>query len=293
MKAKALKSKEKSQELALKINKLEFSYRKGKPLLRGLSLTLSSGHVYGLLGQNGAGKTTLLKIMAGLCFPDAGTVEMLGQNPSKRSPAFLKEIFFMPEDFTLPPMDALRYAQYYGSFYPRFDQSIFLSCLDTFDVPQAQLCSSLSHGQKKLFLMSFALATRVKFLILDEPTNGLDIPNKQVWQGVMAKQIEPDQLVLISTHQVHDIESVIDSVLIVKQGKIVLNAPLSLIEEKLHFGSASTRPDTALYSEQRAGGYCFVQVNIHKNESLTDLTLLFNAVLNNAEIAPLLGDTHV
>ncbi len=277
----------------MKINKLEFSYRKGKLLFRGLSLSLTAGHVYGLLGQNGAGKTTLLKIMAGLCFPDAGTVDMLGQDPSKRAPAFLKEIFFMPEDFDLPPMDALHYAKYYGAFYPRFDERIFLSCLDRFDVPETQLCSSLSHGQKKMFLMSFALATRVKFLILDEPTNGLDIPNKQVWQAVMAKQIEPDQLVLISTHQVHDIESVIDGVLIVKNGKIVVNAPLSLIEKKLHFGNASKRPETALYAEQRAGGYFFVEANTQKNEGLIDLTLLFNAVLNNTEIAPLLGDSHV
>lgn len=277
----------------MKINNLEFSYRKEKPLLQGLSLTLSTGHVYGLLGQNGAGKTTLLKIMAGLCFPNAGTVEMLGLLPSKRSPAFLKEIFFMPEDFTLPPMNALRYAQYYGSFYPRFDQSIFLSCLDTFDVPQAQLCSSLSHGQKKMFLMSFALATRVKFLILDEPTNGLDIPNKQVWQGVMAEQVDPEQLVLISTHQVHDIESVIDSVLIMKSGKVVVNAPLSLIEERLHFGTSSKQPKTALYSERRAGAYQFVEVNTQKNAGLVDLTLLFNAVLNNTGVALLLGESHV
>ena len=280
----------------MKISNLYFGYKKTEPLLNGLNLSLEPGHIYGLLGQNGAGKTTLLKIMAGLCFPDSGDVSALGFLPQRRDPRFLQDIFSMPEDFSLPLISIEKYAQYYGVFYPRFERGLFDKILAKFSLNPNALLPTLSHGQKKLFLTAFALSTRVKILILDEPSNGLDIPNKQVWQNLLMEEVGEDQLVILSTHQVHDIVNLIDSVLIMKEGKILLNASMLELENKLHCGvqTDAPAPDAVFYSELRAGGYVILRANEGEEPSAIDLSLLFQAFLQNNQIAKLFnGEDHV
>jgi ABC-2 type transport system ATP-binding protein len=278
----------------LKINNLHFAYQQGQALLNGLNLELSAGHIYGLLGQNGVGKTTLLKIMAGLCFPHSGDITVLGFIPQKREPEFLQAIFFMPEDFSLPALSIQKYAEYYGVFYPRFDLALFNKIIERFSLNPKALLPTLSHGQKKLFLTGFALSTRVKILILDEPSNGLDIPHKQMWQNLLLEEVREDQMVIISTHQVHDIANLIDSVLIMKEGKIVLNAPMSELETKLYCGvQANTpTPDAVFYSELRAGGYAILRANTNEEPSSIDLSLLFQAFLQNNQIAKIFSGAH-
>ena len=241
----------------MKINNLFFAYDSGPLLLNGLDLELQAGHIYGLLGQNGAGKTTLLKIMAGVCFPGTGIVEVDGWIPRQRDPGFLQELFFIPEDFSLPALTIRQYSHYYGAFYPRFDMCLFKKALETFGLNPNALLPSLSHGQKKLFLTAFGLSTRVKILILDEPSNGLDISNKQIWQSLLMKEISEEQMVIISTHQVHDIANLIDTVLIMKDGKIPLNVSIQDLENALYCGiqSQAPEPDQVFYSELRANGY--------------------------------------
>ncbi len=273
----------------MKINNLSFAYQKGQPLINGLSLTLEPGHIYGLLGQNGAGKSTLLKLMAGLCFPDSGEINVFDACPQTRNLHFLQELFFMPEDFGLPMLTIEKYGYYYGGFYPHFDSGLFKKILANFGLNMQMTLSALSYGQKKMFMIAFALSTRVKVLILDEPTNGLDICNKSVWQKVLLENISSEQLVIISTHQVHDIEGLIDGIIVMKEGKILLNVLTLSLEDKLYCGiqSEMPAPDSVFYAETRAGGYAILRENKGEEPTTIDLVLLFQALLQNTQITQL------
>lgn len=273
----------------MKINNLHFAYRKGQALIDDLSLDLESGHIYGLLGQNGAGKSTLLKLMAGLCFPDAGKIQVLDTEPQAREIHFLQNLFFMPEDFTLPALTMAKYGHFYGRFYPHFDEALFKKALATFGLNPTMTLPALSYGQKKMFMIAFALSTHAKILILDEPTNGLDIPNKEVWQKLLIENVSDDQLVIISTHQVHDIAGLIDGVIVMKEGKILLNALTIDLEDRLYCAiqSEAPKPDSVFYAENGAGGYVVLRANKGEEPTTIDLSLLFRALLQNSQISKL------
>ncbi len=280
----------------MKINNLYFAYRTKQPLLKGLNLHLEAGRIYGLLGKNGSGKTTLLKIMAGLCFPDAGEIQAFSFQPQRRQPQFLEQLFFIPEDFSLPALSVQKYAELYGVFYPHFDHALFKKALQLFELnPQSRL-PNLSHGQKKLFLTAFGLATRVALLILDEPSNGLDIQNKQAWQSLLLQEITAQQCVIISTHQVQDIDHLIDTVLILHEGKIALHATLQDLETQLYCGMQAEAPpaDSVFYTELRAGGHAVLRQNQGEAPTAIDLSLLFQATLNHSALSHLFsGASHV
>ena len=266
----------------LHIQDLSFGYRQTK-LFNHLSLSLTKGGVFGLLGKNGAGKTTLLKIIAGLVFPDSGTCEVMGFTPKNRQPEFLADIYFLPEDFALPELTATQYASFYAGFYKNFDATAFNKYLTEFSLPRDQLLTTLSHGQKKKFLISFGLATHCRLLILDEPTNGLDIPSKTQFKQLLAATVTDDRLIIISTHQVHDVEHLVDAIAIVDDGEIVLNQSVVAIAQKLSCQLTSEAPDImeSFYSEKRLGGYLSVTLNRTSQETPIDLEALFNAVLAN------------
>ena len=217
----------------LKINDLAFGYTKRNDFFTHLTLELNQPGIYGLLGKNGSGKTTLLKIIAGLLFPKQGTCEIMGQRPALRQPDFLNKIYFLPEDLFVPALTAHDYVKFYAPFYPKFDFIFLNQCLKEFDLPQDKLLTTFSHGQKKKFLISFGLATQCQLLILDEPTNGLDIPSKSQFRKLVASAITDEKLFIISTHQVHDVENLIESVLILEEGNIIYNQRLNDHEEHI------------------------------------------------------------
>ncbi len=196
----------------INIQTLDFAYRKQRSLFDTLSLSLKPGSITGLLGKNGAGKTTLLKLIAGLLYPRSGVIEVNGFHPKNREPSFLSEIFLVPEEFYLPSISITTYIKANSIFYPRFDHDLMQKLLIEFELAMDNSIHRLSYGQKKKFIVSFALATKCRVLILDEPTNGLDIPSKSIFRKVMAGNLDEDQLVLISTHQVKDVENLIDNI---------------------------------------------------------------------------------
>ena len=267
----------------LQLSDLSFSYHKQEKLFNHLELSLQKGAIFGLLGKNGAGKTTLLKIIAGLIFPDTGSCQVMGHNPKNRRPDFLENSYFLPEDFCLPELTADEYTDFYAPFYRKFDAALFKTYLADFDLPHDKLLTTLSHGQKKKFLLSFGLATNCQLLILDEPTNGLDIPSKTQFKKLLASTITEDRLIIISTHQVHDVEHLVDTIAILDEGKIILNQPLINITKKLSFQLTQKDPnnDKTLYSEKRLGNTLSVQLNDSNEETSIDLEALFNAVLSN------------
>ncbi|AWO00961.1 ABC transporter ATP-binding protein [Chitinophaga alhagiae] len=274
----------------ISLQDLTFSYRKGHLVLNNLQLHFEPGRIYGLLGKNGAGKSSLLYNICGLLYPQAGQCQVMGFNPAKRQPAFLRQVYLLPEAFHLPDVDIDQYVRLYAPFYPGFDSAAFDRHLDVFEVPRRQQLHALSHGQQKKVLISFALATTARILIMDEPTNGLDIPSKRQFRKVIAGCLREDQCMIISTHQVKDLDSLIDEVLILENGRIILKEPVTRITEKLSFRQVLSLEETEapLYSEGALKGYAIVAVNRREEHSRLDMEMFFNAVMVEKEkILPL------
>ena len=266
----------------LKISDLTFSYGKKHLQFDSLSLALRPGSITGLLGKNGAGKTTLLKIIAGSLFPQTGNVEVLNHTPAKREPSFLADIFFVPEEFNLPSIPIKTFVKANAPFYPSFDHLLMARLLKEFELSEDTVIDKQSYGQKKKFLISFALATKCRLLVLDEPTNGLDIPSKIIFRKIMAGNLDENQLVLISTHQVKDVETLIDRIIILDQGKVILHKEIQDIASEFQFTNSHTgEGNHVMYSEMVPGGYKIISRQINGSSSI-DLELLFNAVTKGA-----------
>ncbi len=265
----------------IKIQDLTFWYTRNKSIVEHLDLQLENGHIYGLLGKNGAGKTTLLKLLTGLTFPKSGTIFLDGKDSKHRDPELLREMFLVPEEVSLPSLTAVKFAEIYGSFYPGFDQAMFLENLGKFEVEPGQKNSSMSLGQKRKTLISFGLAANTRYLFLDEPTNGLDIPSKAALRSLLAGSFLDEKLVILSTHMVRDLASLIDSVLILEDRKIVLNHSLDRVSRKLSFGRSSLAksPDEIIYSAIGEMGPTLISANASGIPGQVDIEALFQACL--------------
>jgi ABC-2 type transport system ATP-binding protein len=271
----------------IEIENLSFGYRKKKLLYKNLSLQLKAGSIYGLLGKNGAGKSTLLKNLAGLLFPTTGSIRVNGFSPRKRQPAFLESIYLITEEVFVPALTIHQYYHLFSPFYPRFNKEQFFSYLEQLDVKEQGKLNTLSFGQQKKFIIAFALACNTKLLLLDEPTNGLDIPSKIRFRKLISAVFDEERMIFISTHQIRDLDNLIDRVIIVDEGQLVLNASLTEIEEKLCFKIV---PDIAeypgiLYAEDSLKGVSIVVENTQREASKVNLEHLFNAVTENSSIA--------
>ena len=268
----------------IQLENIQFGYVKSKPLFKELSLTMEPGHIYGLLGKNGAGKTTLLKIMTGLRFPDSGSATMLGENASLRKAETLRDIYFLQEEMFVPHLRIEEFEKAYAPFYPNFSHDQFVEYLRELELDKENgYMDKLSHGQKKKVLIAFALATNTKVLIMDEPTNGLDIPSKSTFRKLMASAADESRLVIISTHQVRDLHSLIDMVAILDNGHMLLNASSFEITEKLLFDvdNMKSAEGKIFYTEESPRGNYQVKENVNHIESTLDLELLFNAAISN------------
>ncbi|PRX39054.1 ABC transporter ATP-binding protein [Salegentibacter salegens] len=268
----------------INIHSLEFSHLKREKLFQNLNFRLEPGSITGLLGKNGAGKTSLLKLVAGMLFPRNGEIEVLGHKPKKRQPGFLEMVYYLPEEFFLPNTSIKNYIKANSGFYPSFDHELMKHQLQKFEIPMGNRLDKMSYGQKKKFLISFSLATKCKLLILDEPTNGLDIPSKTIFRKLLAGALADDQLVLISTHQIKDVENLIDRIMVLSNGEIVLDQEILDISDKFRF---TTMPDLTskdiIYHETSPGGYRVILPGAG-NSSQVDMELLFNAITKGIKL---------
>jgi ABC-2 type transport system ATP-binding protein len=274
----------------IQIERLSFGYSKKTLLYNDLTLTLEKGKIYGLLGKNGAGKSTFLKNLSGLLFPTSGHIFVSGEEPRKRRPSFLQNIYFITEEVYVPSISSKQYARLYAPFYPGFNNQQFQRNLETLEVEPAASLKSLSFGQQKKFIIAFALACNTSLLLLDEPTNGLDIPSKAQFRRLIASALNEERTILISTHQTRDLENLIDSILILEKGQLLLHASVDQIIRKLSFRILNTVPDDmpVLFSEKALGGYAVVAVNEGEDEDQVNLEHLFNAVTARPEEIKLL-----
>jgi ABC-2 type transport system ATP-binding protein len=264
----------------IQISNLTFGYKKNKPILQNLNLKLEEGKIYGLLGANGTGKTSLLYQICGIIFPETGTIQVNSYEPAKRNIDFLKSIYMLPDEMDTPSISIKTYTAIYSPFYPDFDVTLFDSLLIDFDVPNNSNLHEISYGQKKKVMIAFAIATRTKYLFLDEPTNGLDIPSKKQFRKVIAKTFQDDKIMIISTHQVRDLDQLIDYVLILDDKKIILHEGVDTITQKIVFKQVIdiNQVDNCIYSEGGLKGHVVVAENVHQENSKLDMELFFNAI---------------
>lgn len=267
----------------INIKNLKFGYGK-EALFSGLDLSVKPGSISGLLGKNGAGKTTLLKLMAGLRFPDEGDMDVLGDVPSGRAPEFLRGVFYLPEQFMLPNVTPGQFAMLYAPFYPSFSHENYEKFVNDFNLGMNIKSKKFSHGQKKKLLISFALSSGCRCILLDEPANGLDIPSKTMFRKALASVINEDNAVIISTHQVRDLESLIDPVIVLDEGRIIFNRSMEDISGRLLIKRQTEPPDKekVLFSEKTFDGFITVTENNDHDGSHIDLEILFNAVISNS-----------
>lgn len=271
----------------LRLENISFRYLRGNaPVIDGVDLTLSPGHIYGLLGRNGAGKSTLLYIMSGLLRPDGGRVSLDGDDVTLRRPSTLSDIFLVPEEFDLPSTRLKTFVRLNAPFYPRFSEEVLAKCLDDFELDRDLHLGRLSMGQKKRVFMSFALATQTRLILLDEPTNGLDIPAKSLFRKTVARNLAEDAAMVVSTHQVRDIDVLLDHIIMTDKGKIVFDHAVSEISERLAFADIPISDTTLcpLFEQPSIHGRSVVTENRSGHETPLNLELLFNAILAKGDI---------
>ncbi len=277
----------------VQIRNLRFHYPKGRTVLDDISLDFTPGNIYGLFGENGEGKSTLIRLIAGLLFPKVGYCQISNEDSFKRKVRNLQEIFIVPEDFELPGFKISVYEKINSSFYPKFSRAYFYELIKEFKLSPEDNISTLSFGQKKKVLIAFGIATNTSLLLMDEPTNGLDIPSKSQFRKIMASAVDQGKCIVISTHQVRDLHSLINHVIILGQAKVIFDQPLSRVSENLWFGRPKPgMEDSVLFSEPSFGGKA-VHKRHNYEETEVDLELLFNAVISEpVKISNALKNTY-
>lgn len=267
----------------IEIKDLAFSYGK-TPILKSITTTLEEGRIYGLLGENGVGKTTLLTLLCGLKKVCSGSITTDGENPFDRTPTLLQNQFYLPDEVLPVSMKAECFAKERGAFWPDYDHSKFLEIMKEFENDPAKKMNQMSAGQLKKTYISLALACGCKYIFMDEPTNGLDIPSKTQFRSAIMKYTSDDSTIVISTHQVRDLENIIDPIIILDRQDVLLNASVEEITSKLYFDYGTELHPESLYSEQLPGGFIQVYHNTTGEDSKINVEALFNAVHKNKEL---------
>ncbi|WP_442591146.1 ATP-binding cassette domain-containing protein [Pedobacter sp. AW31-3R] len=263
----------------MKVSNLTFGYSRKSILFENLNLELLPGRIYGLLGKNAAGKSTLLKCLCGLIHPLSGSCARNNLEASNRQPAFLQELFFIADELYLPQLNVHQYVKSYACFYPKFDREQFFTILAEFEVPEGEDLNSLSLGQQKKVMIAFGIAANTSVLIMDEPTNALDIPSKKQFRKIIAAALTDEKIIVISTHQVRDLESLIDHILVLHERKMILNNSMDRIAACIAFSKiVPADPSLILYREDNLLGSHMICLNTSHHEGKVDLELLFNAM---------------
>ena len=278
------------------VKQLSFGYTRRRNIFDSLSLELPKGSIVGLLGRNGEGKTTLLKLLYGQLLRRQGELKVLDLDPKHRAVSFLQQVYLLPEEFQVPPISIRSFFDISAPFYPNYDEAVAKELIHTFGLQWDMNLKKISQGQKKKALIAFALSLRVPLLLLDEPTNGLDIPSKGEFRRTVARYTTDEQTIIISTHQVRDLEQLIDRVLIMERGTIFCNATVADITERLSFRLITPElADKALYSEPSAVGTVGILPSdgSEESESNYSMELFFNAVISERDrILQALSEKH-
>ena len=265
----------------IEIRNLDFMYKKS-PVFSNINLSFPQGNIYGLLGENGVGKTTLLKLICGLLRPSQGSVTIDGATSYDRHPDMLQRIVFLPDEVSLPDgRTSQHFVDELAPFYPNYAWGTFLHLMQELEVEPDRKFREMSFGQQKKSLIAASLSLGTDYVLFDEPTNGLDIPSKAQLRSILSRRFEERNTIIISTHQVKDVENLIDPIVILSNSGVLLDASVQRIQQKLFFEYGGEKRDDALYSEMQPGGWLNVIPNQSGEESQLNIEALFNAVLRN------------
>lgn len=267
----------------LTLENVGFGYSRHSLLINDFSLRIPEGCVCGLLGKNGVGKSTLLYLICGLLRARTGDIRYNGYNPAERKTGFLQDVFIVPEEFSLPAVSLDDYIAVNAPFYPRFDRRKMLRYLEIFELAPDLNLGQLSMGQKKKAFISFAMACDTGLLLLDEPTNGLDITSKRKFRSAVAECMDERKSIIISTHQVYDVDKIIDHVVIADREGVLLNESVAQIASRLRFRFTPDRrlAESALAAIEVPGGYNIVQnATPDSEETEVNLESLFELTQN-------------
>lgn len=262
------------------VKDVNFKYRGSRrEVLTNVNLEICEDRICGLLGKNGVGKTTLMYLIAGLLKPQSGRVQVGNHDSHLGHPDMLSQMFIVPEEFSLPNINLADYVKMNAPFYPNFSQDTLSECLADFDLSPNLNLAELSMGQKKKVFMSFALATGTKILLMDEPTNGLDIPSKAQFRKAVSRSMSEDRIIIISTHQVHDVEQLLDHIVILSDKGVLLNKSTQEIADEYVFETRSPQDmDDVIYAEPSLQGNIVMAPRNGRPETQINLELLFNAI---------------
>lgn len=264
----------------LRFSSLTFGYGT-RPLFEGLDMELEPGAVYGLLGLNGAGKTSLMKLAAGALLPRGGRVELFGREPSRRSAEHLADLVYVPEDAYAPPLLPAEWLRRYAVFRPAFDRALFAKLSEEFALEPDKKLSRYSYGQRKKFALAAALASGARALFLDEPTNGLDIPSKAQLRRTLAEAATPERIIVISTHQARDLESLMDPVLVLDKGRLAFRLGTQSWNEVLGATRLSSlEGEEVVHAERDSLGWTALVARRGREElAAAELELVFSAAV--------------
>ena len=248
-------------------------------------MDLQPGHIYGLLGKNGVGKSTMFRLISGLNPVTQGSVLTLQSVPFNRCPSMLQDIFLLPEEIDFPAMTALKYGTLYGAFYPKFSLEKMKTYLEQFNIRLDQKLNTMSQGQRKKAYIAFALACNTRILLMDEPTNGLDIPSKTIFRKMLATCQGEERLIIISTHQVRDLERLIDAVIIMEEQHLALCDTAENLLKTFHFGAYEPEAEVIYHDDTERGRIGLTLRGDAPVQTLDDLDLeiLFNAMVMDGE----------
>lgn len=248
--------------------------------MSNVSACIGSG-VHLLLGENGAGKTTLLHIMAGLLRPSSGECLLDGDNVARRMPSDMSRIFFLGENITFPADTVNEMARIHGCFYPTFDPEILRQNLSDFGFTGDESLKSLSLGNRKKSQIAYALSLRASVLLMDEPTNGLDITSRQTLQSMLVRCLDESQTLVISTHSILEMQNLYDGIMMISKGHLLLSMPTDEITRRLAFHTSPIPPVEYLYKETKMGLHQYICANTdNEEETALNFTLLYNALLS-------------
>ncbi len=267
----------------LTVNSVSYGYTKKRKIISNISFDLQPGTIYGLLGLNGEGKTTLIKLMEGLLLPKKGDIKFGGINSKDRSGKYFDQVFYLGDTTTLPYLYVHDFGRMYGNFYSNFNYSEFENYLQEFQIDPNSHLSSLSLGQGKKVHLAFGLACNTAVLLMDEPTNGLDIPSKTIFRRLLANCLTPEKTVVIASHQIRDIDQLLDHLLILHHGELILDKSLSDINDQYAITSEINPGDEIIFQTEEVVGNKYLIVNRTEATSNMDIEFLFNAFIHSSK----------
>jgi len=275
----------------IEIKNVSFHYKKGKDILNDINTTLAPGQVYGLFGLNGCGKTTLLKLISSSIYAKSGILKVGDYMVSERQRELLSDLYLVTDEVDLPNWKITDILRVYSPLYPKFDRNYFDEILNKFQVAGQARIKDLSYGQRKKVNIAFALASNVSLLLMDEPTNGLDIPSKTQFRKLIISHLDSEKTIIISTHQTRDVQNLIDHMLVIKENKLILDA--SIFELSQHFSFKQGNYPEALYAESNYNGTLSLVPNSDNEDTPFDIEIFFNALHENPAIPTHLKTTNL